>query len=517
MTELMPFPHQTAVKPHISQQWLERSRSKLERQGHGPALDNLWSSDTLALYPIVSDEACERMSADRRVLQQIKNKQNIKSRHLAFYEAGTACFWVLYGCVLMTAPAFARQLQDTCDRSTYTNPKPNQMDGGRAWRMIIARLCPPTLPQHMIDAYDSALATVKKYHLPDGCTGEQFETKAHGVLELILPNLERPLTPEQITKLLVKFLPINLKMEGNRLLKNIEAAGGLADHELVVRECVTLVTKYQAESAAGPVTYTMDPNSAEAAALMELAPTPVEITEITGAVFIFEREDSEPAPTDDTNPEPETDSCQSDWSAAEEYEEAAPEQDIECAAGAAVNMTQLEERLARFGDIVMLTAPCAIDEKSPDERANATVTIKPLQATGHACVPSLRHVSGGGDGIPTKDVTTTGDTTFGWYGKSDPSGDPTANGAGEQQQQRQSAHGTYTNGVKRATNTNGAIRAALASYAPPTAPYAPPSASYAPPTTTARGGLLMGLTLCAPHRHANRLRLAATSRHETAS
>ena len=81
MTELMPFPHQTAVKPHISQQWLERSRSKLERQGHGPALDNLWSSDTLALYPIVSDEACERMSADRRVLQQIKNKQNIKSRH----------------------------------------------------------------------------------------------------------------------------------------------------------------------------------------------------------------------------------------------------------------------------------------------------------------------------------------------------------------------------------------------------------------------------------------------------
>ena len=130
MTELMPFPHQTAVKPHISQQWLERSRSKLERQGHGPALDNLWSSDTLALYPIVSDEACERMSADRRVLQQIKNKQNIKSRHLAFYEAGTACFWVLYGCVLMTAPAFARQLQDTCDRSTYTNPKPNQMDGG---------------------------------------------------------------------------------------------------------------------------------------------------------------------------------------------------------------------------------------------------------------------------------------------------------------------------------------------------------------------------------------------------
>ena len=264
MTELMPFPHQTAVKPHISQQWLERSRSKLERQGHGPALDNLWSSDTLALYPIVSDEACERMSADRRVLQQIKNKQNIKSRHLAFYEAGTACFWVLYGCVLMTAPAFARQLQDTCDRSTYTNPKP---------------------------------------------------------------------------------------------------------------------------------------------------------------------------------------------------------------------------------------------------------TIKPLQATGHACVPSLRHVSGGGDGIPTKDVTTTGDTTFGLYGKSDPSGDPTANGAGEQQQkqqqqqQRQSAHGTDTNGVIRATNTNGAIRAALASYAPPTAPYAPPSASYAPqttpyaspfapyaqPTATARGGLYDGV------------------------
>ena len=75
MTELMPFPHQTAVKPHISQQWLERSRSKLERQGHGPALDNLWSSDTLALYPIISDEACERMSADRRVLHQIKNNR----------------------------------------------------------------------------------------------------------------------------------------------------------------------------------------------------------------------------------------------------------------------------------------------------------------------------------------------------------------------------------------------------------------------------------------------------------
>ena len=74
----------------------------------------------------------------------IKNKQNIESRHRAFYEAGTACFWVLYGCVLMTAPAFARQLRDTCDRSTYTNPKPNQMDGGRAWRMIIARQCPPS-------------------------------------------------------------------------------------------------------------------------------------------------------------------------------------------------------------------------------------------------------------------------------------------------------------------------------------------------------------------------------------
>ena len=40
----------------------------------------------------------------------------------------------------------------------------------------------------------------------------------------------------------------------------------------------------------------MDPDSAEATALMELAPTPVDITEITGAVFIFEREDSEPAP-----------------------------------------------------------------------------------------------------------------------------------------------------------------------------------------------------------------------------
>jgi len=70
--------------------------------------------------------------------------------------------------------------------------------------------------------------------------------------------LERPLTPEQITKLLVKFLPINLKMEGNRLLKNIEAAGGLADHELVVRECVTLVTKNEVpgriSSGAGYVT-----------------------------------------------------------------------------------------------------------------------------------------------------------------------------------------------------------------------------------------------------------------------
>ena len=256
-------------------------------------------------------------------------------------------------------------------------------------------------------------------------------------------------------------------MEGNRLLKNIEAAGGLADHELVVRECVTLVTKYQAESAAGPVTYTMDPDSTEAAALMELAPTPVDITEITGAVFIFEREDSEPAPTDDTNPEPETDSCQSDRSAAEEYEEAAPEQDIECAAGAAVNMTQLEERLARFGDIVMLTAPCAVDEKSPDERANATVTIKPLQATGHACVPSLRHVSGGGTGSPRR--------------TSPPQETPPSAGKGKVIRAgiRPQTAPESSSSRNSSSSSNGSRRTAptpTASYAPPTptAPYAPP-------------------------------------------
>jgi len=167
MTELMPFPHQTAVKPHISQQWLERSRSKLERQGHGPALDNLWSSDTLALYPIVSDEACERMSADRRVLQQIKNKQNIKSRHLAFYEAGTACFWVLYGCVLMTFGLYGKsdpsgdptangageqqqkqqqQQQRQSAHGTDTNGVIRATNTNGAIRAALASYAPPTAP-----------------------------------------------------------------------------------------------------------------------------------------------------------------------------------------------------------------------------------------------------------------------------------------------------------------------------------------------------------------------------------
>ena len=72
-------------------------------------------------------------------------------------------------------------------------------------------------------------------------------------------------------------------------------------------------------------------------------------------------------------------------------------------------------------------------------------------------------------------------------------------------------------GVIRATNTNGAIRAALGVIrATNGAIRAALGVIRATDGDRARR-TIMGLTLCAPHRHANRLRLAATSRHETAS
>ena len=65
--------------------------------------------------------------------------------------------------------------------------------------MIVGRLYPPTMPDHLQEAYEGALTVAKKYHLPDGCSGEQFEEKANAVMENVLPNLERPLTGELTT------------------------------------------------------------------------------------------------------------------------------------------------------------------------------------------------------------------------------------------------------------------------------------------------------------------------------
>ena len=76
------------------------------------------------------------------------------------------------------------------------------------------------MPDHLQEAYEGALTVAKKYHLPDGCSGEQFEEKANAVMENVLPNLERPLTGELTTKLLVNFLPVSLKSEGIRLLSD---------------------------------------------------------------------------------------------------------------------------------------------------------------------------------------------------------------------------------------------------------------------------------------------------------
>ena len=290
----MLFPHGTATAPHLAQKWIEQTRSLLDKEGHGPALDNKWAGHTLSQYPVVRVDDYSRLSDDRRIQTEIKNKQNVEARYRAFFGASTKCFWVLHQFVLKTAPAFARHLEVICDRTFYDKmPQPNQMDGARAWKMIIGRLYPPTMPDHLQEAYEGALTVAKKYHLPDGCSGEQFEEKANAVMENVLPNLERPLTGELTTKLLVNFLPVSLKSEGIRLLKRFETEGKLSDHEYVISECVILVAKYQA-AAPVPVSYIINVGSPEATALIELAPTPEDMLAITGATFIFQGDGGPP-------------------------------------------------------------------------------------------------------------------------------------------------------------------------------------------------------------------------------
>ena len=278
----------------LAQKWIEQTRSLLDKEGHGPALDNTWAGHTLSQYPVVRVDDYSRLSDDRRIQTEIKNKQNVEARYRAFFGASTKCFWVLHQHVLQTAPAFARHLEVICDRTFYDKmPQPNQMDGARAWKMIIGRLYPPTMPDHLQEAYEGALTVAKKYHLPDGCSGEQFEEKANAVMENVLPNLERPLTGELTTKLLVNFLPVSLKSEGIRLLKRFETEGKLSDHEYVISECVILVAKYQA-AAPVPVSYIINVGSPEATALIELAPTPEDMLAITGATFIFQGDGGPP-------------------------------------------------------------------------------------------------------------------------------------------------------------------------------------------------------------------------------
>ena len=75
----MLFPHGTATAPHLAQKWIEQTRSLLDKEGHGPALDNKWAGHTLSQYPVVRVDDYSRLSDDRRIQTEIKNKQNVSA------------------------------------------------------------------------------------------------------------------------------------------------------------------------------------------------------------------------------------------------------------------------------------------------------------------------------------------------------------------------------------------------------------------------------------------------------
>ena len=89
----------------------------------------------------------------------------------------TDVYTLLYGSVAPKAPTFAREMREGCDY-TRDGIAGGYFDGITAYRMIYAKLFAEQRTKMDVDFYNTAKELQLKTRLSDGCTADEFMTKA---------------------------------------------------------------------------------------------------------------------------------------------------------------------------------------------------------------------------------------------------------------------------------------------------------------------------------------------------
>ena len=174
-----------------------------------------------------------------------KNKQKLLEQHAVVLDDVTKLFWLLYASCEKNQPGLQEELLKTC---TIKNPAQwkcdvaGRYDGVQAMKMVMSvHLKARSKPDYLY--YEKALRLTERNKLSNGCTANEFEKRTLKLRTMIYPNLERQFSVEGISQQLIDTMPPNLKDEGKRIKRELQASGEYLDHETVVRHCLKAVSE----------------------------------------------------------------------------------------------------------------------------------------------------------------------------------------------------------------------------------------------------------------------------------
>jgi len=165
------------------------------------------------------DDANSRLEYNERV--RVSNSTKIYQRRHIIVAALTRTYNLLAESCKETAPLTHELMRQHCDMSRYDVPVAGgAFDGYRAWHIIEQNFHKERTDED-IEYYEAALRLQVDNPLADGCSPDEFVSKATTFVIDIAPFLGRPYSPVEQGKYIIRMLPKALGADRNRLLAEL--------------------------------------------------------------------------------------------------------------------------------------------------------------------------------------------------------------------------------------------------------------------------------------------------------
>ena len=213
---LPQFPGESALK-HIVDKWIETAESRLSSQrllgvargGDAPA-SRMISDEYVPRKIPQTHKDYEKVERSRERAMHI-NAQNADRRFLIEMAERSKLYDLVRACVESKAPMLAKELHTLCAIVDKNDPNNSFFDGPLAWEAVLLVLKEPVRTQADKDYYKAAEAMQLAHHLPDGCSADDYATKATAFNTNILPNLAQPYSDADAAYYLINLMPKSLR------------------------------------------------------------------------------------------------------------------------------------------------------------------------------------------------------------------------------------------------------------------------------------------------------------------